>query len=211
MKTLDLSTPGSTLDLVDDFSGLAETRVSGGAVLFPTNGSASTLSNRAILTIDNSTITLDGRSVLVNGPRALLDLQGSTFVMDGSGTFTNNRDVTVRAGSTAQFGTNSVIGGDSGSTISLDCAVNLDPATAAQNSLTTSNELSLDGTNTVVTMYLNPTAKTSDRFILDGRLNISADATLSFVVTNDTVLALAKSSCSSISATARSSTPTSKT
>ncbi len=190
MTTLDLSTPGSTLVLVDDFAALAETRVNGGSVLFPTNGSASTLSNRAVLAISDSTMTLNQRSVLVNGPRGTIDLQGSTFAMEGSATFTNNRDFTVREGSTAQFGTNSVIGGGTGSTVSLDCAVNFDPATMAQNSLTTSNELFLNSTNTVVTMYLNPTTKTSDRFVLNGMLNIDADATLSLGLTNDVSLAL---------------------
>ncbi len=191
--TLDLTTPGSTLVLVDDFDGLAETRVNGSGVLFPTTGGASTLSNRSILTISDSTMVLNQRAVLINDSRAFLDMPGSTFAMDGSAVFTNNRDFTVRAGSvagTAQFGTNSVIGGGSGSTIRLECAVNFDSATRAQNSLTTSNEMFLDSTNTVITMYLNPTALTSDRFVLNGQLNIDADATLSFGLTNDTVLAL---------------------
>ncbi len=191
--TLDLTTPGSTLILVDDFAGLATTWVTGGAVLFPTTGAATTLSNRAILVISDSSMVLNQRSVLINGPLGLIDLQGSTFAMDGSATFTNNRDFTVRAGTvagTAQFGTNSVIGGDSGSTIRLDSAVTFDPATRAQNSLTTANELFLDGTNTVITMYLNPTTMTSDRFVLNGQLNIDSDATLNLGVTNDVVLAL---------------------
>jgi|694.fasta_scaffold109663_2 hypothetical protein len=191
--TLDLTTPGSTLVLVDDVDGLAETRVGGGGVLFPTAGAVTTLSNRSVLTISDSGMVLNERSVLVNGPRGLIDMQGSTFVMDGSATFTNNRDFTVRAGTvagTAQFGTNSRIGGDSGSTIRLDSAVNFDPATRAQNSLTTANELFLDSTNTVITMYLNPTTMTSDQFILGGQLNIDPDATLTVGVTNDTLLAL---------------------
>ena len=191
--TLDLTTPGSTLILVDDFAGLATTRVTGGAVLFPTTGAATTLSNRAILAISDSSMVLNQRSVLINGPLGLIDLQGSTFAMDGSATFTNNRDFTVQAGTfggTAQFGTNSVIGGGSGSTIRLDSAVNFDPATRAQNSLTTANELFLDSTNTVITMYLNPTTMTSDQFILGGQLNIDPDATLTVGVTNDTLLAL---------------------
>jgi len=191
--TLDLTTPGSALILVDDFAGLATTRVTGGAVLFPTTGAATTLSNRAILAISDSSMVLNQRSVLINGPLGLIDLQGSTFAMDGSATFTNNRDFTVQAGTfggTAQFGTNSVIGGGSGSTIRLDSAVNFDPATRAQNSLTTANELFLDSTNTVITMYLNPTTMTSDQFILGGQLNIDSDATLNLGVTNDVVLAL---------------------
>jgi len=191
--TLDLTTPGSTLVLVDDVDGLAETRVGGGGVLFPTTGAATTLSNRSILSITDSGMVLNQRAVLINGPLAILDMPGSLFAMDGSATFTNNRDFTVRAGTvagTAQFGTNSVIGGGSGSTIRLDSAVNFDPATRAQNSLTTSNELFLDSTNTVITMYLNPTMMTSDRFVLNGQLNIDSDATLNVAVTNDVVLAL---------------------
>jgi hypothetical protein len=187
--TLDLTTPGSTLVLVDDFNGLATTRVTGGAVLFPTTGAASTLSNRAVLAISDSTMTLNQRSVLINGPRGTIDLQGSTFAMDGSATFTNNREFNVHEGSTAQFGTNSVIGGGTGSSIQLACAVNFDPATRAQNSLTTSNELSLDSTNTVITMYLNPTAMTSDQFILNGQLNIDSGATLDLGFVNDVALA----------------------
>jgi hypothetical protein len=191
--TLDLTTPGSTLVLVDDVDGLAETRVGGGGVLFPTTGAATTLSNRSILSITDSGMVLNQRSVLINGPLAILDMPGSLFAMDGSATFTNNRDFTVRAGTvagTAQFGTNSRIGGDSGSTIRLDSAVNFDSATRAQNSLTTANELLLDSTNTVITMYLNPTTMTSDQFILGGQLNIDPDATLTVGVTNDTLLAL---------------------
>jgi hypothetical protein len=120
-------------------------------------------------------------------------MPGSTFVMDGSATFTNNRDFTVRGGitaGTAQFGTNSVIGGDSGSTIRLESAVTFDAATRAQNSLTTSNELFLNSTNTVITMYLNPTTMTSDQFILGGELNIDSDATLNVGVIDDMLLAL---------------------
>jgi hypothetical protein len=191
--TLDLTTPGSTLVLVDDVDGLAETRVGGGGVLFPTAGAVTTLSNRSVLTISDSGMVLNERSVLVNGPRGFIDMPGSTFVMDGSATFTNNRDFTVRGGitaGTAQFGTNSVIGGDSGSTIRLESAVTFDAATRAQNSLTTSNELFLNSTNTVITMYLNPTTMTSDQFILGGELNIDSDATLNVGVIDDMLLAL---------------------
>ena len=39
-------------------------------------------------------------------------------------------------------------------------------------------------------MYLNPTMMTSDRFVLNGQLNIDSDATLNVAVTNDVVLAL---------------------
>jgi hypothetical protein len=158
-------------------------------VLFPTAGAATTLSNRAILAISDSSMVLNQRSILINGPRALIDMQGSSFAMDGSATFTNNRDFNVHEGSTAQFGTNSVIGGGTGSSIQLACAVNFDPATRAQNSLTTSNELFLDSTNTVITMYLNPTAMTSDRFIVNGQLNIDSGATLDLGLVNDVALA----------------------
>jgi hypothetical protein len=190
-STLDLTTPGSKLVLQDDLDGLAETRVSGEAVLFPTTGAASTLSNQSILTISAASMDLNQRAILVNGPRALIDMQGASFSMDGSAQFTNDRDVIVRRGhvaSTAQFGVKSVIGGGTGSTLRLECSVGFNPATRAQNSLSTANELFLDSSNTVVTMYLDPTAKTSDRFILEGQLNIGSAATLTLGVVNDTLL-----------------------
>jgi hypothetical protein len=134
---------------------------------------------------------LTDHAVLINN--GLIDLQQSSklIVREGA-SFTNNGQLSVHTGTLSIVG-NATIGQSGGNHGLLEVNGPLtfaDSPNKGANSLTTTNQLSL-GANSVLHMYLNPTALTSDQILIDNsarEFTIDNSARLELLLANDAAL-----------------------
>ena len=184
---------GATLTLTGSGDDIAEVTVTG-PILFPSSGTGTLVvgNSLAVLNLRNvAEMDLTDHAVLINN--GLIDLQQSSklIVREGA-SFTNNGQLSVHTGTLSIVG-NATIGQSGGNHGLLEVNGPLtfaDSPNKGANSLTTTNQLSL-GANSVLHMYLNPTALTSDQILIDNsarEFTIDNSARLELLLANDAAL-----------------------
>lgn len=186
-------TAGSTLTINGIGDDIAEMTVNG-PIVFPASGTGSLVvgNSLAVLNLRQTGVTdLTSQANLTNN--GLIDLQDSSklIVRDGA-TFTNNGQLAVHTGTLSIVG-DATIGQASGNNGLLDVNGALtfaDAPNKGANTLNTSNQLAL-GSNSVLHMFINPLAQTSDRILIDNgaqEFTINSSAQLQLHVDNDALL-----------------------
>jgi hypothetical protein len=209
-SVVTINSPGGTglrtafLDLSDingaalTLKGEGVTTVSRG-LLYPFDGttqSAVHVEDDAMLELASVSDTiLDGRSILTTGSTGAIDVRGYAGVRVETGaTFTNGGVSTIRENAVLGASGSAFIGG--GGDMEISAQLNFDSRAGhgAQNSLTTTNDLSLQFSS-IVTMHLDAVALRNDHLIVNsanahGRLDIDSSAVLDLRLWRDAPLAI---------------------